>query len=173
MQIKAFMSVRGKQNNDMCFCLERSQLFHGAATKSDPAHVKPLRSPTIMAACPKRENMNENRKKYFQQRWNGAQNEHCVSANDLFLSVCFQSSDGEVRRLSEQLSQRAEEVHKLQKDREHLVELSQVRATQGLWRFTVGYSCQGCSDSKNKSEKYKITWVCFKQTLCQAPPLNP
>lgn len=115
-------------------------MFHGAATKSDRADVKPLRSPTIMAACPKRENMNDRRKKCFLQRWNGAQNEHYVSANELFLSVCFQSSDGEVRRLSEQLCQRAEEVHKLQKDREHLVELSQVRATQGLWRFTLGYS---------------------------------
>lgn len=47
-----------------------------------------------------------------------------------FLTVSFQSSDSEVRRLSEQLSQKDEVVQKLQKEREHLVELSQVRVVK-------------------------------------------
>lgn len=41
-----------------------------------------------------------------------------------------QSSDSEVKRLSEQLSQKDEVVQKLQKEREHLVELSQVRVVK-------------------------------------------
>lgn len=51
---------------------------------------------------------------------------HMILA-DLSLSLCEQSSDSEVRRLSEELSQRDELVQKLQQEKEHLVELSQVR----------------------------------------------
>lgn len=42
-------------------------------------------------------------------------------------TLSLQLSDGEVRRLSEQLLQKNEVVQKLQKEKEHLVELSQVR----------------------------------------------
>lgn len=45
------------------------------------------------------------------------------------LCVCFQSSDREVRRLSEQLSQRDEVLQKLEQEREHLEQLGQVRHT--------------------------------------------
>lgn len=44
------------------------------------------------------------------------------------LSACSQSADSQVRKLSEQLCQKVEEVQKLQEDRGHLVELSQVSA---------------------------------------------
>lgn len=62
-----------------------------------------------------------------------------------FLS--FQSSDSEVRRLSEQLSQKDETVQKLQKEKEHLVELSQVRAQWELWRVSVEYLHTVCSET--------------------------
>lgn len=53
--------------------------------------------------------------------------------------MCFstflpQSSDLEVRKLSEQVLQKDEAVQKLQKEREHLVEFSQVRA-QGTFLY--------------------------------------
>lgn len=56
-----------------------------------------------------------------------------------FFSWSVQSSDSEVRRLSEQLSQKDEVVQKLQKEREHLVELSQVRVVKALLDITVQY----------------------------------
>lgn len=61
-----------------------------------------------------------------------------------FLS--FQSSDSEARRLSEQLSQKDETVQKLQKEKEHLVVLSQVRAQ---WEL-----CEG--SMKNISVLYAV-----------------
>lgn len=48
----------------------------------------------------------------------------------------FQSSDSELRRLSEELFQRDKTVQKLQKEKDHLVELSQVRAPWVLLKNT-------------------------------------
>lgn len=51
--------------------------------------------------------------------------------------MSLQASDGELRRLSEQLLQKDEVLLKLQREKEHLVELSQVRAGQWEERDVV------------------------------------
>lgn len=102
-----------------------------AVSKSDPCRCEPLRPRTTVAVCSTSESINDRREKFFfftKLRTRRDVHERYISLNCL-LSVWFQSADSQVRRLSEQLCQKVEEVQKLQEDRGHLVELSQVSAT--------------------------------------------
>lgn len=102
-----------------------------AVTKSDPCRCEPLRPRTTVAVCSTSERINDRRENFFfftKLRTRRDVHERYISLNCL-LSVWFQSADSQVRRLSEQLCQKVEEVQKLQEDRGHLVELSQVSAT--------------------------------------------
>lgn len=81
----------------------------------------------------KEENINNHRKMYFIHVLY-TESIHFFKVDFCFwsLCVCFQSSDSEVRRLLERLSQKDKAVQKLQKEKEDLVELSQVRLQQKL-----------------------------------------
>lgn len=77
-------------------------------------------------------------------------------------SVCFQSSDSEVRRLLEQLSQKDKAVQKLQKEKEDLVELSQVRLQQKFiqWnRWSLQLFSTYDTWKKTKSNPQSQSWI--------------
>lgn len=97
-----------------------------AVTKSDPCRCE---QPWLFAPRVKASTIAERIFFFFTKlRTRRDVHERYISLNCL-LSVWFQSADSQVRRLSEQLCQKVEEVQKLQEDRGHLVELSQVSAT--------------------------------------------
>lgn len=125
------MSVRGKQNNDTCFCPESSWLLQ-SSNKVRPVQMWTSAS-TNNRGCLLHEWKHQRSQREFfffftKLRTRRDVHERYISLNCL-LSVWFQSADSQVRRLSEQLCQKVEEVQKLQEDRGHLVELSQVSAT--------------------------------------------
>lgn len=124
------MSVRGKQNNDTCFCPESSWLLQ-SSYKVRPLQMRTSAS-TNNRGCLLHEGQHQRSQREFffftKLRTRRDVHERYISLNCL-LSVWFQSADSQVRRLSEQLCQKVEEVQKLQEDRGHLVELSQVSAT--------------------------------------------
>lgn len=64
------------------------------------------------------------------------------------LCVCFQSSDSEVRRLSEELSERDGALQQLEHERDRLVQLDQVRVRKNALSNTTKEKIYKCKVTK-------------------------
>lgn len=113
------------RKGDICFCGDRRRLSDRAKAAYKCADWKSRMFTSFRWLRAREENINIERKTCFNLVLFME-----IVIGFLFtapLCVCFQSSDSEVRRLSQQLSQRDGALQQLQQERSRLVQLDQVR----------------------------------------------